>query len=376
VLVNVVHDTKAEHRKLVVAGIVFVTIMALLVGLSIGVFNKSFSTVTMVTLKADRAGLQLAKYGDVRLHGALVGQVRGISQDGKEASIKIGLRPSAAKTIPENISVEILPTTLFGQKYIALIDPDEPSEKMVSDGDVIPSSRVRTNSELQTILADLFPLLRSIRPADLSSTLHALATALRGRGDKLGATMEKLDSYLTDVNVHLPTLRKDLVLLADVSETYAIAAPDLVRLLENATTTARTVSSIEPQIQGFFAGVTGLGRTSTRVLRTNEKAIVREAALARPLVKLLDTYSPEFPCLHKGAAGYTARLNSIFESGRVAQTMSLAAEQRGPWTREDRPEYGEQGHGPWCLGLPNPPVPIGPTDLANGSDADAPGGRR
>ena len=30
----------------------------------------------MVTVKADRAGLQLARFGDVRLNGVLVGQVR------------------------------------------------------------------------------------------------------------------------------------------------------------------------------------------------------------------------------------------------------------------------------------------------------------
>ena len=370
-LVNIIHDTKAEHRRLVVAGIVFLTIMGMLVGLSIAVYQKVFTPVTMVTVKAERAGLQLAQFGDVRLHGVLVGQVRGITQDGKEASIRIGLRPEAARTIPENIDVEILPTTLFGQKYLALRDPENPSSKVLSDGDVIPSSRVRTNVELQTILANLFPLLRSIRPADLSATLYALATALRGNGDKIGATMEKLDSYLTDVNVKLPTLQKDLVLLAKVSKTYSIAAPDLVRLLRNATTTARTVSAKESQLRGFFDDVTGLGKTSTRILATNEKAIVREAALARPLLRLLDTYSPEYPCLLKGAARYAGRLNGIFASGRVAQTMDINAKQRRAYNESDRPVYGEIGHGPWCLGLPFPQVPAPPLDLKNGTDLDS-----
>ncbi len=164
---------------------------------------------------------------------------------------------------------------------------------------------MHTNVELQKILADLFPLLRSIRPADLSSTLYALATALRGRGNELGETLEKLDSYLTTMNVHLPTLQQDLVLLARVSRTYAIAAPDLVRLLRNATTTAHTVTAKEPQLQTFFGDVTGLGKTSTRVLTDNEANIVRAPAVSRPLLGLLDTYSPELPCLLKGAARYS-----------------------------------------------------------------------
>ena len=248
-LINITHDTKGEHARLFGAGVAFITVIALLVGLSIAIYNKSFSDPTMVTIKAEDAGLQLAKFGDVRRHGALVGHVREISNDGKQAVIKVALVPASAENIPENISIEILPTTLFGQKYIAIKDPADPSEKALSDGDVIPADRVRTNVELQKILTDLFPLLRSIRPADLSSTLYALATALRGRGDQLGETMVKLDSYLTTMNVHLPTLQQDLVLLARVSRTYSLAAPDLVRLLRNATTTAHTVTAKESQLR-------------------------------------------------------------------------------------------------------------------------------
>ena len=123
-LVNVHHDSPAEHRRLLLAGVAFLTTIALLIGLSIAVYQKAFADVTMVTVKADRAGLQLAKFGDVRVNGALVGAVRKVSQDGEEASIEVALSPAAAEEIPDNVEVQILPTTLFGQKYLAFVDPD------------------------------------------------------------------------------------------------------------------------------------------------------------------------------------------------------------------------------------------------------------
>lgn len=372
-LVNIHHDTKAEHRRLVYAGIGFMTAMALLIALSIAIYQKVFTPVTMVTVKADRAGLQLPKFGDVRLHGVLVGQVRSVSQDGTQAVIKLGLEPDAARNIPDNVSVEIRPTTLFGQKYVSLVDPAEPSDRPLSDGDVIPASRVNTNVELQQVLATLFPLLRSIRPGDLNSTLYALATALQGRGEKLGRTVEDLESYLAAMNQQLPTLRKDLTLLADVSNTYGLAAPDLVDLLENATTTARTVAQKQEQLSGFLTSMTKLSTVSTRVLATNESGIIREAQLARPLTKLLDTYSPEFACLLQGTDRYTDNLAEIFRGNRVRQSMSFDAVQRRAYTEADRPQYGEVGHGPWCLGLPNPKVPTGFLPLRNGTDLDEPG---
>jgi phospholipid/cholesterol/gamma-HCH transport system substrate-binding protein len=187
--------------------------------------------------------------------------------------------------------------------------------------------------------------------------------------------MGKLDSYLTTMNVHLPTLQRDLELLASVSRSYAMAAPDLIRMLRNATTTARTLSDKEAQLQTFIGDVTGLGKTSTRVLTTNETNIVRASSLARPLLRLLDTYSPEFPCLLNGAARYSARLNQIFRKAKVWQTMSLAANQRRPFDHRDAPVYGEQGHGPKCYGLPAPQQPLGPPiNFKNGTELDSTSG--
>ena len=372
-LVNIEHDTRSEHRRLLYAGIGFMTAVAVLVALSIAIYQKAFTPVTMVTVKADRAGLQLPKYGDVRIHGVLVGQVRSVRQDGQQAVIELGLNPSEARRIPDNVSVEIRPTTLFGQKYVSLVDPTTPSSRPLRDGAVIPASRVTTNTELQQVLATLFPLLRSIRPGDLNSTLYALATALQGRGDQLGRTVDDLDSYLEAMNVRLPTLRQDLQSLAEVSQTYSLAAPDLVSLLRNATTTARTVVSQQDELEGLFSSMTSLSTVSTRVLATNEQGIVREGQLSAPLMKLLDTYSPEYTCLLQGADRYTDRLAQIFKGNRVRQTMSFDAVQRRAYAEADRPQYGEVGHGPWCLGLPNPPVPAGFLPLRNGTHLDEPG---
>ena len=171
-LVNIHHDTRAEHRRLVYAGIGFMTAVALLIAGSIAIYQKVFTPVTMVTVKADRAGLQLPKFGDVRIHGVLVGQVRSVSQDGHQAVIKLGLDPREARRIPDNVTVEIRPTTLFGQKYVSFVDPPQPSGTSLHDGSVIPASRVTTNVELQQVLATLWPIQDKSTP-ELLATFYA-----------------------------------------------------------------------------------------------------------------------------------------------------------------------------------------------------------
>ncbi len=369
-LVNVHHESAKEHNRLLLAGIAFLVSIALLVWLSIAIYNKDFAHVTMVTIKADRAGLQLAKFGDVRIHGALVGQVRKVTQDGNEAEIHVALDPEAAEKIPANITVDILPTTLFGQKYIAFNRPADPSTDSLSDGDVIPADRVHTNVELSQILTELFPLLRAVRPADLNATLNALATALDGRGQQIGQTMDELGTYLDVIDDHLPTLRQDLIELAQVADAYDLAAPDLLDTLDNITVTSRTITEKAEDLDVFFADLAGLAKTSTRILRENEQNMIEVGRVTEPVLALLARYSPELPCLLKGAAAYAPILSKTFEGNVVKQYMEFGQGQYRHFDESDLMEYGEVGHGPWCLGLPHFKVPGDRVPLDNGSDID------
>lgn len=369
--VNVHHDSPAEHRRLVLAGVAMLLSVALLVALSLAMYTKAFEDVVTVTLKADRAGLQLAENGDVRQHGVLIGRVTSVEQDGEQASIELALQPEAAAKVPGNARVQIVPTTLFGQKFVSFLDPRQPGEP-IRDGAVIPADRVQTNVELSAVLADLFPLLRSVSPTDLNTTLHAIATALTGRGDRIGELLVDLDGYVGRVNQKLPELRRDLQLLAEVSRAYELSSDDLLRLMRNATVTARTLTEERDQLDAFLGDITGMADVTARILRDNEAGIIRLGQVSEPTLRLLATYSPEYPCLLKGLDRYTGHLSQIFAGGRVSQLMTLKAPQRGVYTQADKPEYGEIGHGPWCLGLPNPPVPAPPVPLRDGSDKDNP----
>lgn len=373
-LVNIHHDNAREHNRLLVAGVAFLTTIALLVWLSIALYNKTFDSTTTVVLKADRAGLQLPKFGDVRVNGVLVGRVDKIDQDGEQAQITLALEPDAAKRIPANVSVQILPTTLFGQKFVALVRPEQAASRSLRDGDVIPADRVETNVELSKVLADLFPLLRAVRPADLNLTLNALATALDGRGEEIGETMDRLGTYVGAIGDHLPTLRQDLISLAEVADAYDLAAPDLLDVLDNVTVTSKTITQKAKDLDTFFSDLTGLADTATRVLADNEQNLIRMGEVTQPVIGLLAEYSPEFPCLIRGAANYEPILSKTFEGNVVKQYIEIGAPQYRVYDERDLPTYGEVGHGPWCAGLPGFTVPGKKYTFDQGTDQDEKGG--
>lgn len=369
-LTSLYHGTRAEHRRLAFAGVLYIAFVTSLIALSLAVYGKAFSNTTDITIKADRAGLQLAKFGDVRIDGALIGQVRSVSQDGEHASIEVALEPDAAHEIPDNVVVHILPTTLFGQKFVQLVRPKAPSGSPLADGDVIPAERVHTNVELSRVLTNLFDLLRAIDPAAVNGTLNALSTALDGRGERLGRTAEQLNDYLAYVARDLPMLREDLQALADVSDTYAQAAPDIIGVLRNATTTARTITANKAEIAGLLRELRTVSDGAHQFIDLNGDALVRSLQLTEPVTRLLATYSPELPCLLVGLDKYRDRLLGIFRNGKVHQKMFLGTPQYHAYTPAEKPVFGEVGHGPWCLGLPNPAIPADPQPLDDGTLQD------
>jgi phospholipid/cholesterol/gamma-HCH transport system substrate-binding protein len=369
-LMSVRRGTAGEHLRLLVCGVVLLAVVAGLIGLSIARYLKVFEPGVMVTLRANEAGLMLPKYGDVRLHGALVGQIREVTHTGRRALIEIAIDPEEADAIPANVAVEILPTTLFGQKYVSFVDPANPSPERIEEGDVIPASRVQTSTELDRVLAELFTLLRSVEPADLSYTLNALATALEGRGAQIGRSMDQLGRYVTEINEHMPAIRRDIRLFADVAENYAGVMPDFMRLLRNATVTGRTVIDQRGQLSAFFRDVTGMSAVTSDFLRDNEHRLIEIGEVSRPTLALLDTYSPEYPCLIRGIAEYDKLLSATFDNGRIHQYIEFGADQDRGYKPKDRPVYGESGHGPWCSGLPDPVVPAPPITFDEGTDID------
>ncbi|EFQ82297.1 virulence factor Mce family protein [Aeromicrobium marinum DSM 15272] len=374
-LVNLYHDNQAEHRRLLVAGLVSIVSIALLIGLSIAIYDKRFTTSTTVTVMADKAGLQLARFGDVRVYGALVGQVRSIESDGEQAVITLALEPDAARNLPSDLDVRILPTTLFGQHYVELVPTAGSAAPPLRDGAVVTSDRVSTNVELQAILADLFPVLRSVQPAQLNATLFSLSRALQGNGAQIGDTLVDLNAYLKRITPELPTLQTDLRLLTDVAETYRLSAPDLIGVLRNATVTARTVTDLEGDLNRALTSITGLATISRTTLADNEELLIAQTRSGRPLLSLLDTYSPMLNCLLTGLDRQIPDTENVFQNDIIHQTLELGAPQRAAYTAADAPSYGEVGRGPWCLGLPDDyDNPAGFLPLNDGTDKDNPDG--
>ncbi|MEO9240658.1 MAG: MCE family protein, partial [Jatrophihabitantaceae bacterium] len=212
------------RTKEALAGLVYLVLVVALIALAVMVYNKDFSSSVNVGLRTDSSGSELQKGSDVKVRGVLVGRVTRLSSDGSGARIELAIDPAKAKLIPANASAQLLPKTLFGERYVSLIIPSTPSSASLHSGEVINQDTSAQAVELQQVFAHLLPVLQAIQPDKLAILLGQLSQGLRDRGTELGQTFTSMASYLRKLNPKVPELTADLDALSSVTSTYNDAA--------------------------------------------------------------------------------------------------------------------------------------------------------
>ena len=327
-----------QHRVL---GVAFLLLLGFFGWLTYAIFSKSLVSYDDVTLHSSKTGLQLPDRADVKIRGVRVGEVLSAEPRGDGVDLTLGIFPSQRDLIPADVTARILPKTLFGEKYVALQVPDSPSARSIQAGDVIRESRVAI--EVEKVLSDLYPLLRTVQPAQLNYTLTALATALEGRGEKLGENFVVLDDYLKRMNPKIPLLVEDLAKLATVSDTYAAVTPELATLLRNSVTTGNTFVEKEAKVQALFSDVAGFASTSKDFLERNGQNIIRLSQQGQAQLPLFAKYAPEYPCLVEGIVGAIPKQAEAFRNYTLHINLEVLPRQPRGYNSGDQPVYAERG---------------------------------
>ncbi len=205
------------------------------------------------------------------------------------------------------------------------------------------------------MLSDLYPLLRTVEPAELNMTLNALATALEGRGDQIGQNLETVDSYLKRLNPQIPALVEDLRLTASVSDTYADVLPQVGDILHNTVTTTGTLETREARLHALLDDVTQFSGTARTFLDDNGDNLIRlgevepgPAAGAGALLDRVPVPARRHRQRRQARRPRRSAASRCTSCSRPCRTSRAATPP--PTSRvlgEDR--------GPTCLHLPNPP---------------------
>ena len=235
---------KAPFQPYRVAGLIVFLVAALVLWLVFLQYKGDFTDKTKLTMLSDRAGLVMDPGSKVTYNGVQIGRVANIDEverDGKPAvKFTLDVYPKYLHLIPANVDAKIVATTVFGEKYVSMTAPENPLPQQITPSTVIDARSVTT--EINTLFQTITQIAEKVDPVKVNLTLSAAAQALSGLGDKFGQSIINGSAALDEINPRMPIIRHDVQQLARLGDTYANASPDLFDFLNNASTTAHTVT--------------------------------------------------------------------------------------------------------------------------------------
>ncbi len=306
-----------------------IAFMVLMVWLTWAFFNKSFVNYDNVTLTGAKAGLSLPENADVKLRGMIVGEVRDVKAEGGEVNLTLGMNPKLINEVPADVTAQIVPKTLFGEKYISLIPSDTPNGTKLKAGDTIRGAIVPI--ELEKLLKDIYPLLTAVDPQNLATTLSALASTFEGRGEDFGNTLVTLNNYLKKFNPESQAAVDDIIKLGQVSDSYAGSMPTFGRLLKNSVTTSHTIVAKRTALAAFFNESRRLADELRVLFAASGEDMVAVAAQSVTPLGIAEKYSSTFPCFFKAYKRLIEeRLDSVFRGLTLHIDLETISPQPGP----------------------------------------------
>jgi phospholipid/cholesterol/gamma-HCH transport system substrate-binding protein len=298
------------------AGLVLGLVGVLVLALTWMQFRGSFEDRVQLTVLSGRAGLAMDPGSKVTFNGVPIGRLASIDvvevDDNPEAKLTLDVDPKYLHLIPANATAELRATTVFGNKYISFLSPQNPSPERLSPSTPIHAQGVTT--EFNTLFETITAISEQVDPIKLNETLTAAAQALDGLGDKFGRSIVDGNAILADVNPRMPQIRRDITGLANLGEVYADAAPDLFDGLTNAVTTARTLNSQRGNLDQALVAAVGFGNTGGDIFERGGPYLVRGNQDLLPVAETFDRNSPALFCtirnFHDAAPKFAAQTNN------------------------------------------------------------------
>lgn len=188
-----------------------------------------------IAAEFENCGQGLREGGDVKLRGVLVGRIGTLELTGEGSDCRVGLDlfPADVDLIPATASAEIRAKTIFGEKWVEIVVPEDSGGERIAEGDVIPKERTSDPLEVETILNVALPLLDAVDPEHLAGTLEALASGFVGHED---AAITGIDRGIDALRVPLENrgeLNEGIDQLAESGEVLTDIDDDLMRALAN-----------------------------------------------------------------------------------------------------------------------------------------------
>ena len=200
-------------------------------------------------------GQQLRAGGDVKIRGVLVGRISDIELE-DDGNARLDLLLDEDLDIPADVVAEIRSKTVFGEKWVELIPPADPSTSdLLAPGSEIPDERTKEPLELERSLQLGHDLLARLPLRDLTTVFSTLAEGFTGSEADARQALDRGIVALRAVNDRSDDLDLALVQLRQTAEWLDENDGDVVSFMESLDDANRAFVGAAPEYRASLQSV-------------------------------------------------------------------------------------------------------------------------
>ncbi|MFS3130421.1 MCE family protein [Nocardioides sp. Bht2] len=329
-----------SKRSQTIRGSVIAALCLAVIGLLLAKSFGRFDTVVPVVAELDSAGGALEVGAEVKLDGVVVGKVTSIDGTATGVDVDLALDPERADRVPSNVTVRVLPISIFGAAYVELVRPKK-AKGSVKAAAVLPQDASSTTIELGDLLEDTQDLVDALGPAELATALETFAATLDGKGKQLGSMIDTANSAVARIEPLMPLVRQDLRLATVVATTISRITPNLFTALDGAMALGNMLIEREDEFRNVLTGLVGASAEVDSLSTANYAAMALGIPYLRRSVTALYLARGDIP---RTFASVIALSNGGIPALSHGPYIRVDAEVRIPdekeYTRADCPSYG------------------------------------
>lgn len=217
----------------------------------------------------------------VLMNDVPIGQVDSVARKGWHASVTMTLRKDIV--LPSDTIADIRKTSLLGEKYIALVQPEgSTAGGRIGDGAVIPLSRTGRNPDVEEVLGSLSFLLARGGVGQLKTISTELNAMMTGRTDNLRSVLDRLTEATGTLDQSKSSIIAAMEQLDRLTATLNEESSAIEGALDSFGPALKVLHQQHDDLMDMLKGLDALSTVATRVINDSGDNIVEAMKQLRP----------------------------------------------------------------------------------------------
>ncbi len=222
-----------------------------------------------------------------------VGQVAEIERKGWHAKITLQIRKDL--DLPANTVADIRQTSLLGEKYVALLPPEDDATGRLADGDNIPLERTGRNPEVEEVLGALSFVLSGGGVEQLRTISVEVNKMLDGRTGDARGVLRNISTLVGTLDNQKTSIINALEAVDNLARTLNRERTAVGEAIDAMGPALRVLNGQHKSLVTMLTKLNELGVVGTRVLKQSKDDVIASLRHLAPALRELADAGDSLP---------------------------------------------------------------------------------